>query len=100
MNRIKSASGTTSGVNQNIVPIMRATTKLNGVSDTIDPFRIKAIVLSFTTNTTININGEGSVSLKLDSNGQYTISLDEGDVLIKTLTVADTGKVWTATFLF
>ena len=100
MNRIKSANGTTSGANQDIMPIMRATTKLNGIADSIDPFRVKALVLSFTTNTTININGEGSVSLKLDSNGQYTISLDEGDVLIKTLTVADNNKAWTATFLF
>lgn len=98
MYKIKSANGTTVGTNQDIIPVMRAQTSFNGTSDEVNPFRPKRMTLSFTTNTTINVNGEGTTTLELDYNGNYTINLD--GINVKTLTVADAGKVWKATFLF
>ena len=53
MNRITSASGTTSGANVDIVPLMRAMTSLNGTEDQFYPFRPRELALTCNLQTNI-----------------------------------------------
>lgn len=100
MYRIKSATGTTTGVNEEIIDTVKSQTTLSGKDDKYDPFRIKGISISCETDTTIDINGEGFTYLKLDANGEYSLNLSEHDVVIKSLKISTTGTVWKMTFLF
>ena len=99
MNRVLSASGTTTAVNQDIVSVMRGFTTL-GSDDTIEPFRPKMTYFECSSETTININGEGNVFLKETEEGVYSLTLGYGDVNIKTLQIANNGVAWKTTFLF
>jgi hypothetical protein len=97
--RITSANGT-STANQDIIPVMRASTTLNGTDDSINPFRPKKLHFEATTNTTIKVNGENATFLTVDINGAFVIDFEKYDVVIKSLVVVDAGIVWKATFLF
>jgi len=100
MYRIKSATGTTVGADEEIMAIVRAQTSLAGTEDKYNPFRPKAISISCATDTTIDINYEGFTYLQLDANGQYSLNLAEHNVIVKSLKIATAGTVWKLTFLF
>jgi len=100
MYRIKSATGTTTGADEEIMALVRAQTTLAGTEDKYNPFRPKAMSISCDTDTTIDINYEGFTYLKLDSNEEYSLNLAEHDIVIKSLKIATTGTTWKLTFLF
>lgn len=99
MFKITSANGI-STANQDIVPVMRAFTTLDGTDDTIKPFRPASIYLECDALTNVKINGENSVFLLQGADGAYTIDFGRFDILVNKLEIVNAGINWRATFLF
>jgi len=94
--RITSANGKTTAVNQEIVSVMKTFTSINGKSDL---FRPTTLYLECDINTSIFVNGENAVFLKKSDSG-YAINLGNYDIIPKTLVIGNSGVTWRATFLF
>ena len=103
--RLGSASGTTSGANEDIFNAIKSATKLTST----DNFTIKQIEIYTDVSTNLKINDSNPVYMAnitaiTLTNGEtynYKLSLGEDDVYIKELVIVASSPVkWAATLIY
>ena len=107
-NKITSASGTTTGANEDIIPTIKTATPFDGTDpNQVGYFRLKEVELFTDVVTDIKINDNLTYLANITgvtlSNGEtynYKIYIDGDKVNISSLEIAESGTKWAVTFVY
>ena len=108
MFRICSATGLTTGANEDITIAIRQQTELKDKDVHLFPFMMRKLNLIcdkstsvfFNTDDTIITAGLNATILRDSGNGDYVVATDLNDIAINKITIAQTGISWIVTFVY